>query len=248
MRCNRALKFGALLERARQSGVSFDYIATGHYAQVEYDPAQGRHILRRALDRRKDQSYFLAQLRQEQLRQLALPLGGMTKEQVKALACAKGWQALAEKPESQDFIESGDYSVLFEAHEAHPGPIVDTHGKVIGEHDGIIHYTIGQRRGLNVGGLAEPLYVIRLDAAANQVVAGTRQELFGSHMQAADLNWIAIPEAPPQPRPVLAKIRLRHQPAPATIIPHPQGRPRARGAGIRDSAKLDYPGPNGGLL
>jgi len=217
VRCNRTMKFGLLLDRARAMGIAFDKFATGHYARVEQDPVSRRWLLRRAVDTAKDQTYFLSRLSQEQLAHVLFPLGGMTKSEVKALAREIGWPDLAEKPESQNFIESKDYGVLFDEHEQSPGPIVDARGKVIGHHRGIIHYTVGQRKGLGIGGTVEPLYVIRLDACSNSVVVGTHADLFAGKLTAVDLNWIGIPGIPEQPTRIQAKIRQQHKEAPAML-------------------------------
>ena len=217
MRCNQAMKFGFLLERARDSGVAFDFFATGHYARLDDDPATGRRRLLRGRDRSKDQSYFLALLGQPQLRALTLPLGGLTKAEVKALARNQGFADLADKPESQDFIESDSYDVLFDAAEARPGEIVDEDGRVLGRHEGIVRYTIGQRKGLGIGGAGEPLYVVALDAKRNRVVVGRRSALFRRAMRVAGCNWIARETAPEMPLRATARIRFRHEGAPAEI-------------------------------
>lgn len=217
VRCNRSMKFGLLLDRARSLGIAFDSFATGHYARITQDATSGRWQLRRATDQAKDQTYFLSHLSQTQLSQVLFPLGGMTKPEVKAIAREIGWADVADKQESQNFIESKDYGVLFGEQEQKPGPIVTTSGKVLGQHRGIIHYTIGQRKGLGIGGTTDPLYVIRIDACANTVVVGAYAELFSSQLIARDLNWIGLPSAPAQPMRVQAKIRQQHREAPATI-------------------------------
>jgi len=217
VRCNRSMKFGLLLERARTLGIAFDTFATGHYAQISQDPPVGRWQLRRSVDRAKDQTYFLSHLSQEQLAQVLFPLGGLTKPEVKAIAREIGWNDVADKPESQNFIESKDYGVLFGEQEQKPGPIVNTQGQVLGQHRGIIHYTIGQRKGLGIGGTADPLYVLRIDACANTIIVGAYSELFATRLVARDLNWIGIPAAPTKPLRVQAKIRQQHQEAPAVI-------------------------------
>jgi tRNA-specific 2-thiouridylase len=217
VRCNRSMKFGLLLDRARTMGIAFDTFATGHYARVGQDPVTGRWQLRRSIDVAKDQTYFLSHLSQTQLSQVMFPLGGMTKPEVKAIAREIGWADVADKPESQNFIESKDYGVLFGEQEQKPGPIVTTTGTVLGQHRGIIHYTIGQRKGLGIGGTTDPLYVLRIDACANTVVVGSYSELFSNRLIARELNWIGLPAAPSQPLRVHAKIRQQHKEAPATI-------------------------------
>jgi len=217
VRCNRTMKFGLLLDRARAMGIAFDQFATGHYARVEQDRASGRWQLRRSLDVAKDQTYFLSRLSQSQLSQVLFPLGGLTKPEVKAIARELGWDDVADKPESQNFIESKDYGVLFSDREQTPGPIVDTHGKALGQHRGIVHYTVGQRKGLGIGGTADPLYVVRLDACANTVVVGAYSDLFANRLSASDLNWIGLESAPVKPLKVQAKIRQQHKEATATL-------------------------------
>jgi tRNA-specific 2-thiouridylase len=215
--CNRQMKLGFLLERARQLGVEFDAFATGHYARRTRDPARGRHRLLRARDASKDQTYFLSHLSQAQLGQLVLPLGGMLKDEVRAIAIAAGFPELAAKAESQDFIESRDYGALFHSGDANPGPVVTRDGTQIGTHRGLIHYTIGQRKGLGVGGAGEPWYVVELDAERNRVVVGRREDLGGLRFRASHMNWIAIPAAPLEPARVECRIRQRHAGAAATL-------------------------------
>jgi tRNA-specific 2-thiouridylase len=222
VRCNRSMKFGLLLERARAQGIAFDLFATGHYARVEPDTVTGRQVLLRAVDRAKDQSYFLSRLSQDQLRQVRFPLGRLTKPEVKAMAREIGWSDVADKQESQNFIESKHYGVLFEEREQTPGPIVDTQGTVLGQHRGIVHYTIGQRKGLGLGGTADPLYVVRIDACSNTVVVGPHNGLFLSRLTAADLNWIALPAGPRTPLVIQAKIRQQHQEAEARLCLLPE--------------------------
>jgi tRNA-specific 2-thiouridylase len=217
VRCNRSMKFGLLLDRAKDQGIVFDYFATGHYARVEQDPASGRWLLLKAVDRAKDQSYFLSRLSQDQLQRVLFPLGRLTKPEVKAIAREIGWADVADKKESQNFIESKHYGVLFGDRDRAPGPIVDTHGNVLGQHEGIVHYTVGQRKGLRLGGTADPLYVIRIDACANTVVVGPHSELLLSRLTASDLNWISVADAPAQPLRVHARIRQQHREAEATV-------------------------------
>ena len=217
VRCNRTMKFGLLLDRARAMGITFDKFATGHYARVDHEPVSGRWQLRRALDPAKDQTYFLSRLSQNQLSQVLFPLGGMTKPEVKAIAREIGWDDVADKPESQNFIESKDYGVLFSEREQTPGPIVDTKGKVLGQHRGIVHYTVGQRKGLGIGGTADPLYVIRLDACSNTLVVGAHSDLYSNRLNAMDMNWISLAAPPPEPMRIQAKIRQQHKEATAII-------------------------------
>lgn len=234
VRCNRSMKFGLLLERARAQGIAFDVFATGHYARVEQDRDSGRQVLLRAVDRAKDQSYFLSRLSQDQLRQVRFPLGHLTKPEVKAIAREIGWGDVADKQESQNFIESKSYGVLFGERPQPPGPIVDIHGRVLGQHQGIVHYTVGQRKGLGLGGTSDPLYVVRIEACSNTVVVGPQSALFRNRLTAADLNWIALPAGPEAPRRIQAKIRQQHHEAEATLGLVP-GQP--------DKAEVVFPEP-----
>lgn len=216
-RCNQRIKFDRLPEMARAQGLEFDKFATGHYARVEFDAAAERWRLRRGVDPDKDQSYFLARLGQRQLAQLVFPLGERRKEEVKAMARELGWDDLADRPESQDFIECDDYSVLFAPHAARPGDFVTRTGQVLGRHRGILHYTVGQRKGLDLGGGGTPWYVLEIDAARNRIVVGPRQELYARTLAADDLNWIAQAGPPAQPIRGAVQIRQRHRAAPATV-------------------------------
>ena len=227
VRCNRSMKFGLLLDRARAQGIAFDRFATGHYARVEQDPASGRWRLLKAVDQTKDQSYFLSRLSQDQLRQVLFPLGCLTKPEVKALAREIGWTDIADKRESQNFIESKHYGVLFGQRERAPGPIVDTHGKVLGQHEGIVHYTVGQRKGLGLGGMVDPLYVVRIDACTNTVVVGPHSALFHTRLTASDLNWISVADGPAEPMAVRARIRQQHRESEATVCLLPERRSSA---------------------
>ena len=227
VRCNQRMKFGFLIEQARAQGVEFEKFATGHYARVGRDDASGRWQLMRGRDARKDQSYFLSRLRQDQLSGLVFPLGERTKEEVKDLARELGWGDLAGKEESQDFIECDDYSVLFRKGDSRPGDFVDRNGNVLGRHRGIIHYTIGQRKGLELGGGGTPWYVVEIDAAKNRVVVGGRGELGAPELVAGDLNWIALDGPPERPLRCRVQIRQRHRAASATVSDAGNGRVRA---------------------
>ena len=217
VRCNQRMKFGFLIDQARAQGAAFDKFATGHYARTRFDEARGRWQLLRGKDAGKDQSYFLSRLKQEQLADLIFPLGELRKGEVKELARELGWGDLAEKDESQDFIECDDYSVLFQQGDAPPGDFVTRAGTVLGRHRGIIHYTIGQRKGLELGGGGTPLYVVEIDAARNRVVVGPREELHARALVAGDLNWVGWAGAPTEPFRCEVQIRQRHKAAPATV-------------------------------
>ncbi|MFH0976730.1 MAG: tRNA 2-thiouridine(34) synthase MnmA [Spirochaetota bacterium] len=191
--CNYKIKFDALLKNAQMSGISFDKFATGHYANVEHDKESGRYLLKKASDKRKDQTYFLYRLSQSQLSNVMFPLGDLTKEEVRGYAREKGLR-VAEKEESQDFY-GGDYRELLDMQDEE-GDIVLTTGEVVGRHRGLWNYTPGQRRGMGIAH-PEPLYVIRLDSKTNTVVAGIKSEIIITDFIVNDLNWIAVekPEA-----------------------------------------------------
>ena len=222
--CNDHIKFDQLLKTARSIGA--ERIATGHYAVNEYDPARGRWILKRPADLAKDQTYFLFGLTQEQLAHTLFPLGHMTKPEVRDVARRHGL-ALAEKPDSQEicFIPGGDYKQFLTAYleeqgRAMPdtaGELVASNGEVIGHHDGISAFTVGQRKGLKVSS-PSPLYVLNIDPANHQVTVGPDAELATRTLRANRVNWISIPDLP-VPMRVKIKIRHRHEPAWATIEP-----------------------------
>ena len=211
--CNQKLKFGFLLEKARQAGCDFDYFATGHYARIV--KSGNRFLLKRAADRLKDQTYFLYGLTPQQLARSLFPVGDHTKQQVREMARALGLQT-ADREESQDFIDGGDYSILFSEDEINAGEIVDENGRVLGEHRGIIHYTIGQRRGLGIAS-HQPLYVSRIDAANNRIVVSPHEHR-SKGLVATDLNLIAVDRIE-RPLDVQVKIRLRHKETAATVYP-----------------------------
>ena len=212
--CNQKLKFGFLLEKARQAGLEFDYFATGHYARIEN--AGDRFLLKRAADHSKDQTYFLYGLAQHQLARTLLPLGDHAKQQVREIAHSLGLQS-ADREESQDFIDGGDYSVLFDKNEIKAGDIVDESGQVLGKHRGIIHYTIGQRRGLGIAS-HRPLYVRQIDAAHNRIIVSHRENL-SNGLVATDLNLIGGDRIEQPLNDVQVKIRLRHKAAEASVYP-----------------------------
>lgn len=220
--CNNHLKFDQLLMTARQIGA--DRIATGHYARNGYDPARGRWILKRPADTSKDQTYFLFGLTQEQLSRTLFPLGNYTKPEVRDIAREHGL-ALASKPDSQEicFIPGGDYKKFMDAYleeqdKTMPdssGELVSTAGEVIGHHEGIHNFTVGQRKGLGLSSTT-PLYVIQIDSAAHKVTVGPETELTSHTLRARRLNWISVPRLEGQMR-VKVKIRHRHEPAWATL-------------------------------
>ncbi len=222
-RCNPVVKFGFLLEKAHQTGVSFDRFATGHYARVGLSEDGQRFVLRKGVDQNKDQSYFLYGLRSDLLPQLLFPIGEFYKHDVRRLA-EEAQLPVASRPESQDFIEGGDYADLFDTADLQPGPIVDSSGTKLGTHQGIVNYTIGQRRGLGISS-PEPLYVLRVDAATHTVVVGAKHQLLSDTLIADSLNYLSI-DPPETPIEVTAKIRYRHKESCATLFPH--GHKRAK--------------------
>lgn len=220
-RCNPVMKFGYLIERARKAGICFDYFATGHYVRSCWMDQYGRHVLKKGADLSKDQSYFLYGLPRRLIPNLIFPLGGLSKQAVRKHAEALDLPA-ASLPESQDFIEGGDYSRLFNEKDVRPGDILDINGKKIGTHRGIIHYTIGQRRGLGISN-PEPLYVLRLQPEDNTIVAAPKSYLYAKSLVADRINLIAIDRIE-SPMRITAKIRQKHRGAEATLIPLENGR------------------------
>jgi len=220
--CNRELKFGFLLRRARELGLDFELFATGHYARIA--ERSGVVWLRRAAQAAKDQSYFLYRLGSETLAATRFPLGELSKEEVRAIARRLGLE-VADKPESQDFIAGGDYSPLFADRAPEPGDIVDESGAVLGRHRGLVYYTIGQRRGIGISIGPEPLYVLRLEGGTNRVVVGPGDGLFAEGLETAELHLQseALRATPFQ---ALAKIRQNHRPVACRV--HPDGLGAAR--------------------
>jgi tRNA-specific 2-thiouridylase len=224
--CNNHLKFDQLLKTAQSIGAS--RIATGHYAVNDFDPARQRWILKRPADLAKDQTYFLFGLTQEQLAATLFPLGRMTKPEVREVARQHGL-ALAEKPDSQEicFIPGGDYKQFLTAYLEEQGQqlpetageLTDSSGAVLGHHEGIANFTVGQRKGLGVSS-PTPLYVLQIDPATHRVTVGADEELATQTLRARNLNWISIP-ALTEPMRVRIKIRHRHEPAWATLEPNP---------------------------
>ena len=215
--CNRYLKFGVLLDRAAVLGA--DGVATGHYARIRYDAGSERYLLLKGTDAAKDQSYVLYCLTQDQLSRTFFPLGEMTKEQVRALALELGFLN-AKKRESQDicFVPDGDYAAFIEQRCGHPfahGDFVSKDGRVLGEHKGIIRYTVGQRRGLGLA-LPAPLYVCQKDVEHNRVVLCSNEELYQKELFANDVNLIALNRID-TPLRVKAKVRYKQTEQWATV-------------------------------
>ena len=212
--CNQRIKFGAMVDAAEKAGLEFNNMATGHYARTGFDSSSGRYFLKRGVDPKKDQSYFLSFLSQRQLSRAVFPLGGYTKPQVRQMA-AEMSLPVSNKPESQDFV-SGGYHTLFPTEE-NPGPITDQSGKILGTHGGISRYTIGQHRGLKVPGQSK-LYVITIIAGENRIVVGDEEALMRKELASSGLNWIAFENLPGGLR-VEAQIRSGAQAAPAGLEP-----------------------------
>ena len=187
--CNEKIKFGAMVESARKAGIAFDFFATGHYARVVRK--NGRFAIARAKDDFKDQSYFLHRLHQEQLGMVMFPLGGMTKAEVRKIDVALGFHPEGQS-ESMDFY-SGDYADLLNL-PPRKGNIVDCDGKVVGSHDGYWNYTIGQRKGLGIGGSAHPLYVVSIVPERNEVVVGASELTKNHEVSASNLSFMGISE------------------------------------------------------
>lgn len=218
--CNRAIKFGVLLEAARKMG--YDMVATGHYARIVYAADRGRYLLRKGLDSRKDQSYFLYALKQEQLAGIIFPLGDMTKSEVKALASQRGLPAV-ENPESQEicFIADDYRNFLQGRIVCDPGEIINVEGNRLGSHKGLAFYTTGQRKGLGISA-GHPVYVVGKDLGNNRLILDDEQYLFNRELKAVDSNLVYI-EKLDGPMRVTAKIRYRAAEAPATIFPDNEG-------------------------
>ena len=215
--CNRYMKFEKLFERAKI--LDCDYVVTGHYARIEKH--DGKFVLKKALDSSKDQSYVLYSMTQSQLEHTMFPLGSLNKSETRMIAEQNGF-VNADKPDSQDicFVPDGDYASVIELHTGRktpPGDFIDPDGNIIGRHKGIIHYTIGQRRGLGISA-PEPLYVLNINPADNTVTLGHDRDLFSSDADVSDVNWISGCSPEHEFR-CSVKIRYRHPEQPATVIP-----------------------------
>jgi len=226
--CNQKLKFGALLERARQLGG--DFVATGHFARLEKSADGQRTLLKKGVDPRKDQSYFLFSLRQNQLSKSLFPLGEMTKSDTREVARHCNLKT-ADKEESMEicFVPDNDYGkFLLTANltQRRRGDVVNLQGQILGQHDGIDFYTIGQRKGLGISS-PKPLYVIELDAARNRVIVGDDTALDRDEFTVERCNWIPFDEPPSEMR-ASAKIRYNHPGTDATVQPLPDGRAKVK--------------------
>lgn len=224
LECNKHIKFGAMLEFAIENG--FSKIATGHYARVEKEGE--RFILKKALDITKDQSYVLYSLTQKQLSHLILPLGGLSKNEIRTIA-EKGGLINANRPDSQDicFVPDGDYAAFIEKTDgfvSQKGDYVDINGNVLGSHNGVINYTIGQRKGLGIA-LGRPQFVIDKSARGNRVVLGNEEHLFKTEVLVRDVNFISF-NTPQSEMNICAKLRYRHSEQSARLIPLENGNVR----------------------
>jgi tRNA-specific 2-thiouridylase len=215
--CNRYVKFDALLKKAVSMGI--DRIATGHYAKIEREDATGRYLLKKSVTQKKDQTYALYNMTQEQLSRTLMPVGNYDKETVRKIAAELGFD-IADKPDSQEicFIPDNNYGKFIASRLENPvvpGKFVDTKGNVLGEHRGIVYYTVGQRKGLGLS-FGKPMYVVRVDVKNNTVVLGEAGEEYSVGLVASDLNWIAI-DKPVNAMTVGAKVRYSAQEARATL-------------------------------
>lgn len=219
IRCNQFIKFDVLMKRARKIGASF--IATGHHAQIVQDPRSGRFFLKKGMDKEKDQSYFLYTLTQDQLSHTLFPVGLFTKSKIRKKALEWGLP-VAGKPESQEicFIPDNNYVDFLKKRipEAfRPGRIVNTKGKVLGHHSGIIHFTVGQRRGLGIAA-PHPLYVLEINTAKDEIMVGPNDLLYKKDLLADQINWMSG-DKQISPIPAKARIRYKHKEAAALLVP-----------------------------
>ena len=215
--CNDKIKFSFLMQRAR--ALDAEFVATGHYAQVSEE--DGEFALMKAVDASKDQSYVLFGVGQQQLAHMLMPVGGYSKDEIRQFALDAGFPN-AQKPDSQDicFIPLGDYrEFLSQRLDAQPGRVVDTAGNVLGEHQGVHLYTVGQRRGLGVQA-AHPLYVVAIDAEAGDVVVGSEEELYSDTLWASNVNYVS--SRPPK-GPTEVSVKVRYKSSEARAILHPEG-------------------------
>jgi tRNA-specific 2-thiouridylase len=227
--CNNFIKFDQFLDMA--AGVGAERIATGHYSRITHNAGTDRWELRRSADTSKDQTYFLFGLTQEQLSRTMFPLGGMTKPEVRLMAEDLGLPVAA-KRDSQEicFVPNGDYAAFIDAYFEEQGiaraqtagELVDASGRVLGEHAGVHHFTVGQRRGLGIA-KGEPLYVIATEPATQRVIVGRSDDLLRSGLRARDINWVSI--APPA-EPVRAEVKIRNKHAGAPALVYPDGEVR----------------------
>lgn len=216
--CNRKLKFQKLMQRAEE--LDIDYVVTGHYVRREYDENSGRYILKKAADNTKDQSYVLYSMTQEELAHTLFPLGELTKTRIREIANENGFLN-ANKHDSQDicFVPDGNYSAFIEKRLGKPcekGNFVDKNGNILGEHQGIIRYTIGQRKGLGIA-FGKPMFVVDIRPETNEVVLGDNEDLFKKSLVADNINLISV-ESIDKPMKLKAKIRYSKAEQPATVV------------------------------
>jgi len=219
IRCNQFIKFDVLLEKARKIGASF--IATGHYAQIVQDPPSGQFFLKKGMDKEKDQSYFLYTMTQDQLSHTLFPVGVFNKSEIRKKALKWGLP-VAERPESQEicFIPDNNYADFLKKRKPEafrPGPIVNREGRILGNHSGIIHFTVGQRRGLGIAA-PHPLYVLEIITSKNEVVVGPDNCLYKKDLVTDQVNWISLDKIS-SPIPAKARIRYKHKEAEALLVP-----------------------------
>jgi len=214
VRCNSKMKFDVLPYMAEKAGIKFDKFATGHYARCDYDSDLKKHILKRGINPKKDQSYFLYRLKQEQLAKSLLPLGSYYKEEIRDIA-RKNNLSVADKPDSQDFF-NGNYNELLKV-EDKIGNIVDINGNILGEHKGFWNFTIGQRKGLSISS-EKPLYVIGIRRNSNEIVVGNSSDNLKKHVIIRDCNWIYLPKITKEMK-VKAKYRSFQDPIEAILSP-----------------------------
>lgn len=236
--CNPNVKFGGLVGRAKELGC--DFLATGHYARIGYNEATGRYDICKGTDDHKDQAYALYRLSQEQLAHIMTPLGGWVKTDTRREAAIRRLP-VANKPESQEIcFVPDDYKAYLLAHRPEmqkPGDIVDTAGNVLGRHQGVAFYTVGQRKGLGIAA-EQPLYVIALDAAKNQVIVGTNEQVFAKGLLAGSLNWVAI-DGLHEPMEAKVKIRYGARESLAVLYPLENGKARVE---FKEPARAITPG------
>ena len=218
--CNRYLKFGAFYEKAKELGC--EYIATGHYAKTEYSEKYKRYVLKKSDEEKKDQTYFLYYIPKEEIEYIIFPLQNRTSKEETRKIAEKNNLEVAQKKDSQEicFIPDNDYQKFLQKYSSQKpkvGNIVLKDGTVLGKHDGLINYTIGQRKGLGIS-YKEPLYVIKLDTQKNQVIVGTEQDLYSKELIADEINWLAIDQLK-EPLKLKAKVRYRAKEAQCTVYP-----------------------------
>jgi len=217
--CNRYIKFEEMLNKAVSMGI--DYVATGHYAIIEYDKTQNRYLLKKSITDTKDQTYALYNLTQQQLSKVLMPIGNYTKDKVREIAKDLGLPVF-NKPDSQEicFVKDNDYAGFIEKNTTSKiptGNFIDKNGNFLGKHKGIVHYTIGQRKGLGIA-LGRPMFVVDIDAKTNNVILGDEDEVFSNGLIANDLNFISIDKLN-EPLLVKAKVRYSSKGSDATIYP-----------------------------